>query len=120
MYRKINTVYTPRPPHEIKKKSVFTGETETKKEKKPLFLVIEKEYFDQIAAGTKTKEYRHDTEFYMSRLMNKDRTKFKRYDFLILQNGYHTNARKMTVQIKKITLSTRFVIHLGNVIFKNF
>lgn len=120
MNRKINTVYTPRDPNTMKKKSIFTGETEIIKEKKPLFLVIQKEYFDEIVEGTKQKEYRDDTEFYYSRFLNKSNTKFKNYDCVILQNGYRKDAKRITVKVKKITLSFRFVIHLGEIIDKNF
>lgn len=95
-------------------------ETATEKEKKPLFLILQRTYFNAIIDGTKNKEYRDDTPFYYSRFMNKDCSKFRNYDSVIFQEGYHKNARRMTVKIKKITLGSRFVIHLDEIIDKNF
>lgn len=92
-------------------------------EKKPLFLILQKVYFDQILKGTKTKEYRDYTAYYMQRLCNhKDGkiTSFKRYQTVIFQNGYHTGARRITCEIKKISIENCFVIHLGKVIKQNF
>lgn len=94
--------------------------TEAKIQPKPLFLILQKEFFDEILAGTKTKEYREDSDFHDSRFLTKDRTHFKRYETAIFQNGYHTNARRITVEVKKITLQSRFIIHLGKVLDKNF
>lgn len=104
-----------------KKKSIFVQlPTETQAQSKPLFLVLQKIYFDEIIAGTKNKEYRDYSEFYLSRLLTKDRKKMKRYDSVIFQEGYHKNARRMAVNINKVVLKTRFIIHLDEIIEKNF
>ena len=94
--------------------------TETNSQAKPLFLILQKIYFDEIIAGTKTKEYRDDSEFYQSRLLTKDRNNFKKYDCVIFQEGYNKNARRMTVQIKKVVLKSEFIIYLDQIIEKNF
>ncbi len=94
--------------------------TEETVEPKPLFLILQRTYFNEIIDGTKNKEYRDDTPFYYSRFMNKDCSKFRNYHSVIFQEGYHKNARRMTVKIKKITLGSRFVIHLDEIIDKNF
>ena len=95
-------------------------ETATQTEIKPLFLVLKTKYFDQILAGTKTKEFREETEFFNGRFLTKDRQKFRRYNFVIFQNGYHKDARKITVEVKKVSLDFCFTIHLGKIIYKNF
>ena len=102
------------------KKPILQMQTETQVQKSPLYLVLKTEYFDEILAGTKIKEYREDSEFYESRFLSQDRTRFKNYHSVIFQNGYHKNARRMTVKIKKITLGFRFIIHLGEILKKNF
>ena len=62
-------------------KSYFSGskiensqiETKTKEQAKPLFLVMQKVWFDEIECGNKKVEYRDDSDFYISRLCNKDK-----------------------------------------------
>ena len=68
----------------------------------------------------KIKNTEMTPHFYYSRFMNKDCSKFRNYHSVIFQEGYHKNARRMTVKIKKITLGSRFVIHLDEIIDKNF
>lgn len=125
---KINTEYVPplltneeiARRKQVKKQQSEQKSTEEKSQPKPLFLILQKEFFDEIIAGTKTKEYREDSDFHDSRFLTKDHNQFKRYDTVIFQNGYHKNARRITVEIKKITLQSRYIIHLGKVIDKNF
>lgn len=88
-------------------------------EKKPLFLIMQKYWFDEILSGRKDVEFRDDTPFYRSRFIAKD-GKFRNYKTVILQVGYNTNARRMTVEVKKIILDGDFEIHLGEIIRKNF
>ena len=56
------------------KNSDFQAETETKEQSKPLFIVMQKIWFDKIENGSKKEEYRDGTEFYFSRLCNRDKT----------------------------------------------
>ena len=72
--------------------------------------------FDAIENGSKTEEYRDNTPFYQSRLLNKDKTAFKKYKTVILQEGYHTGAKRMIVEVEKITLKRDFTIHLGELL----
>lgn len=88
-------------------------------EKKPLFLIMEKVWFDEIYSGRKKTEYRDDTPFYRSRFMNR-KGQFRHYETAILQVGYHKDARRMTVEIKDIILDGGFEISLGTIIEKNF
>lgn len=95
------------------------------KQKKPLFLVIERVYFDQILSGKKLEEYRDNSQFYKSRFCNYDKKtgeieSYKNYDQLILQEGYHTNARRITIEVKKIELEEIYTISLGDILEKNF
>ena len=88
-------------------------------EKKPLFLIMEKVWFDEIYSGRKKIEYRDDSPFYRSRLMNK-KGQFRNYETALLQVGYHKDARRMTVEIKDIILDDGFEIHLGKITDQNF
>lgn len=89
-------------------------------EKKPLFLIMQQFWFDEILHGRKNIEYRENTPFYRSRLINKD-NEIKNYSSVIMQVGYHKNAQRMTVEIEKIDLDDDyFEIYLGKIIDKNF
>lgn len=88
-------------------------------EKKPLFLIMEKVWFDEILSGSKKIEYRDDSPFYRSRLMNK-KGQFRNYENALLQVGYNKDAQRMTIEIKDIVLEGDFEIHLGNITETNF
>ena len=95
-------------------------ETETKEQAKPLFLVMQKVWFDKIENGSKVEEYRDGTEFYFSRLCNRDKTgkilSLKNFKTAILQEGYHAGARRMKIEISKISYDGDFTIHLGQIL----
>lgn len=97
-------------------KKVYT--IEETEQKKPLFLVMQKVWFDEVESGEKKTEYREDTEFYKSRLLTKDRTAIKNYKTLIMQEGYNPGARRMILEITGVTYLVRdeFQIHLGEII----
>lgn len=90
--------------------------TEEKTQEKPLFLIMQEVWFDKIESGEKTEEYRDNTPFYQSRLLNKDKTAFKKYKTVILQVGYHTGAKRLIVEVEKITLKREFTIYLGKIL----
>lgn len=84
---------------------------------------MQRQWFDQILTGQKTKEYRDKTPFYISRLCVTRGGKiqaFKNLKAVIMQEGYHTGARRMTVEIRRISLASCFTIHLGEITEKNF
>ncbi|ASK29750.1 hypothetical protein CEY12_06355 [Chryseobacterium sp. T16E-39] len=97
-------------------RTVVNLPTEEIEQEKPLFLIMQKVWFDKIESGEKTEEYRDNTEFYQSRLLNKAKTAFKNYRTVILQIGYNSDAKRMTVEIEKITLKRDFTIHLGKIL----
>lgn len=80
------------------------------KDKKQLYLVMQKEYFNEILAGTKTEEYRDFTDFYISRLCEVDKTGeiqgTKKYETVKLQMGYNKDAPQMIVEVKGIFIET--------------
>ena len=84
-------------------------------EKKPLFLVMQDKYFTQILRGQKTSEFREDSPFYRSRFLNKE-GEIKNFKTVLLQLGYHTNARKILVEVKKITGDGIFEVYLGQIL----
>lgn len=107
----------------FRKSTVHTTTTQPTKaiapEKKPLFLIMEKYWFDEILEGRKDIEYRDNTPFYQSRLLNKQ-GEFRNYESVIMQVGYNKEARRMQIEIKKIENHGGFEIHLGKIIDTNF
>ena len=93
--------------------------TETEIQPKPLFIILQKQFFDEILGGTKKIEYRQGPDLYYSRFRNKDATKLKRDETVIFQNN-DKNASRMTVVVRKIEISFRFKIFLGEILDKNF
>ena len=95
-------------------------DTETKEQAKPLFLVMQKIWFDKIENGSKKEEYRDGTEFYFSKLCNRDKTgkilSLKNFKTAIFQEGYHSGARRMKIEISKISYDGDFTIHLGQIL----
>ncbi|SHL52415.1 hypothetical protein SAMN05444360_102182 [Chryseobacterium carnipullorum] len=82
---------------------------------KPLYLPIQKVYFDQIESGIKKIEYRDDTPHYRSRFLNK-KGELRNHKVLLLQEGYHDDARRMLVEIVDIQHKQQFETHLGRII----
>lgn len=87
-------------------------------EKKPLFLIMQKVWFDEILSGKKKIEYRDYSPFYCSRFLKNG--SFRNYSTVVMQVGYNANAQRMTVEVEKIILDDGFEIHLGEIIEKNF
>lgn len=54
-----------------------------------LFLILKKEYFDQITQGVKTEEYRQVTDYWQRRLLN------RKYNKIIFQLGYQKGAPRI-------------------------
>ena len=59
-----------------------------------LKIMIKAQYFDEIATGEKTIEYREVTPFWISRLFDEN-GKRRCYDRIEFINGYNTDARRM-------------------------
>lgn len=80
-----------------------------------LSLNLLREFFDQIAEGTKVEEYRENTAYWRTRLIGRE------YDEVHFRNGYATRAPFMRVQCIGIRKrgkgrSSQFVIRLGRVL----
>lgn len=92
--------------------------------KRILPLTLKKEWFDQIAVGTKTEEYRELKDFWITRLCTSAGVgNFKIFDEVHFRNGYAKDAPFMRVEFKgteiRKDLHTRgkyFVIKLGKVL----
>lgn len=74
-------------------------------------------YFDQIAAGTKRREYRNYTPYWKVRLADRD------YELIEFRNGYAPDARRMRVEFLGVSVRGRgrgreFVIRLGRILVK--
>lgn len=66
-----------------------------------LRIVIKQPYFDQIADGSKTIEYREIKPFWESRLYDANGKK-KEYDTIEFVNGYNSDAKKMITKYEGV------------------
>lgn len=99
--------------------------------KKILHLTLKREWFDLIAIGRKTREYRANKPYWTKRLENPPDYRgvpmFKRFDEVHFKNGYRKDSPFM--RIKFITTQYGYddneqecyVIFLGKILeFKNY
>lgn len=80
-----------------------------------LKIVIKAQYFDLIASGEKTIEYRDVTPFWTSRLFDENgkRRLYERIEFI---NGYNTNARRMVTGFEGFsTRNNLYNIKIGKI-----
>ena len=61
-----------------------------------LVLPIKKKWFDMIANGEKTEEYRNITPYYTSRFHNREKDE-ENTESCILRNGYSKNSPKIGI-----------------------
>lgn len=69
---------------------------------KVLHLTLKKQWFDMIASGEKTEEYREIKPYWNKRLN-------KTYDAIQFRNGYSKNAPAMLVELKEVLQSLGIV-----------
>ena len=67
---------------------------------KILHLTLKKKWFDMIASGEKTEEYREVKPYWTKRLKNF--LEEKPFDYILFKNGYQKDAPTMKVELKKI------------------
>ena len=75
-----------------------------------LHLNLFRKYFDQIAEGTKTIEYRDRTDYWKRRIENRE------YDVIKFRNGYAKNAPTMLVEYKGYTIGKDYELKLGKIL----
>ena len=78
-------------------------------------LTLRREFFDQIAAGEKTIEYREQKPYWKTRLEGKT------FDLVRFRNGYHANAPEMEVEFRGVRKVRKwgglwYAISLGRVL----
>ena len=89
-------------------------EEERIKNMKILHLNLFRKYFDQIADGIKTIEYRDRTDYWKKRIENRE------YDAIKFRNGYAKNAPIMLVEYKGYNVGKEYELKLGKVIEVNY
>lgn len=90
--------------------------------KKVLKLVVSKQWFDMIAAGEKTEEYREIKPYWASRLVKQAESgevlfdefggytcvignpEYKPYTHVLFINGYRKDSRRIEKEIESITI----------------
>ena len=83
---------------------------------KILQLNLFRKYFDQIAEGTKTIEYRDMTDYWKKRIENRE------YDIIKFRNGYAKDAPTMLVEYKGYGMyyewgfTPRYALKIGKII----
>ena len=76
-----------------------------------LHLTLYKKWFDEIAAGTKTEEYRAIKPYWTKRLSRHD------FNEVWFKNGYAKDAPFMRVEFKGFDIrNDKYVIKLGKVL----
>lgn len=83
--------------------------------KNVLHLNVHRRFFDEIAAGTKTEEYRERTDYWASRLEDRE------YDYIVFRNGYGPAVPEMHVEWRGVRKTTRkgdqvYAIRLGRIL----
>ena len=81
---------------------------------KILHLNLYRKYFDEIANGTKTIEYRDKTDYWKRRIEHKE------YDVIKFRNGYTKNAPTMLVEYKGYSVDEEYELKLGKIIEVNY
>ena len=81
---------------------------------KILHLNLYRKYFDQIAEGTKTIEYRDKTDYWKKRIEDKE------YNIIKFRNGYAKNAPTMLVEYNGYDITDRYEIKLGKITEVNY
>jgi hypothetical protein len=79
-----------------------------------LFLTLKAYYFDEIALGKKTIEYRDISPYFTARLIRGGQ--FIKYDAVLFQNGYSLQSRRMLVTHAFTEKTDCYEIHLGAII----
>jgi len=88
--------------------------------KKILHLNLYRKYFDAIADGTKTIEYRDKTDYWKRRIEG------RKYDIIKFRNGYAKDAPTMLVEYKGYDIGfngvceEQYIIKLGKVTEVNY
>lgn len=88
---------------EIKESAGHKGWKQHKEKKKVLIIRIVKRYFDLIASGQKTMEYREMKDYWKKRLEN------KQYEFVKFINGYSKNSPELLVEYKGLEFPVQCV-----------
>lgn len=70
-------------------------------QRRVLQLTIDREFFDEIALGRKTEEYREQKDYWATRLDGRD------YDTIIFRNGYGPDVPEMEVEFKGVRKTRR-------------
>ena len=82
--------------------------------KKILHLNLYRKYFDAIADGTKTTEYRDKTDYWKRRIEDRE------YDVIKFRNGYAKDAPTMLVEYNGYDITDRYEIKLGKITEVNY
>ena len=82
--------------------------------KKILHLNLYRKYFDEIADGTKTTEYRDKTDYWKRRIEG------RKYDIIKFRNGYAKDAPTMLVEYNGYDITDRYEIKLGKITEVNY
>jgi hypothetical protein len=78
------------------------------KAQKSLFLILKKEFFDQIASGEKVIEYREATTYWRNRLN-------RPFNTVLFQLGYEKEAPRLIAEVISIDLvDDHFEIAISN------
>jgi hypothetical protein len=81
-----------------------------------LKIFIKVQWFNEIASGRKKIEYREYSQFWISRLYDKEGKK-RKYNLIEFINGFKTNAPRMITEFKGFDLKgEEFHIYIGKIL----
>ena len=69
-----------------------------------LRLVLKRKPFDVMRSGEKTEEFRDNTAYWRSRLLDKSTGRWRHFDYIEFSLGYHPTRPKFRVRFMGITL----------------
>ena len=84
------------------------------KSQKIFHLNLYRKYFDAIANGTKTIEYRDKTDYWKKRIEGRE------YDIIKFRNGYAKDAPTMIVEYGGYNIGEEYELKLGKVTEVNY
>jgi len=85
------------------------------KEKRILHLTLHRKWFDEIASGEKTEEYRERNWYWKSRLYTNDGSP-KVFDEIHFRNGYSLDRPFMITEWKGTRAETDYIIDIGHIL----
>lgn len=85
-----------------------------KEDKSVLLLTLHKSAFEVMHTGEKDTEFRSDSEWFRSRILD-EHGKIRKYDLVTFRNGYHKTAQEFTCKfVTAVRMKCDLTFHYSN------